>query len=288
MAAGAALATQPAFAQTWVSYDTFSGSTISSARWAGEEGRQAGGLRLDSRRGITSGQLRIEMRGVGDNVRNDLSSSVRNSVLFANGAAVTGMRSTVTMRSFTLNNCAANTSVSSGIRARLFGFFFNAGTPVVGSFMNDVFAGIQVGRTSTTTDDANLFRVTAFIGMCSDDNCVGSKSVASKDILLNVGLNTPIDMSVAWDRDNNAFLFSANGTTDTLTYTLNDTNLAVNPNKRMEVSNNMQTCTSRILTAAVADFDNVYTSAPSAAAAVQSVGPTGVETAAQDDRVSAN
>ena len=67
-----------------------------------------------------------------------------------------------------------------------------------------------------------------------------------------------------------------------------DTNLAVNPNKRMEVSNNMQTCTSRILTAAVADFDNVYTSAPSAAAAVQSVGPTGVETAAQDDRVSAN
>lgn len=166
-------------------------------------------------------------------------------MLFTNSAAVTGKRATVTMRSFTLNNCAANTSASSGVRARLFGFFINAGTPIIGSFMNDVFAGIQIGRTSTTTDGASLFRVTAFIGMCTDDSCIGSRTVASNDVLLKVGLNTPVDMSVAWDGANNAFL-----------------------------------------AASAADFDNVFTNSASVAAATEV--PAGLETAVQDDRVSAH
>ena len=132
-------------AQTWALFDDFAATTLSSSKWLGEEGRQYGGIRLESSRGVVSGQLRISTRGFGDNLRNADISSVRNGVTITKSAAVTAMKSTITMRSATLVNCAANPT-STAARARMFGFFFNSGQPVPGSFMNDVFAGAQVYR----------------------------------------------------------------------------------------------------------------------------------------------
>lgn len=277
----------PAGAQTWVAYDDFSTSTsLSSTRWSGDDGRQAAGLRLESRRAIVGGQLRLEGRSVGDNVRSEGLSQTRNAVVFTNSPDITAMKATVTMRTGSIGSCAGNTTSTGQTRARLFGFFFNAGTPVIGSFMNETFAGIQVARNSNSTDAAGVYRVSAFIGICTDDNCVNSKTLSFQETLTNVALNQPVELSVAWDRTANAFKFTTNGVLTTLGYTVSDARASTTPTKRMEVSSNIQQCAgSRVSASVGADFDNVQTNSLASVAAVPTVYN---EPAAETDQHGAN
>jgi hypothetical protein len=259
VAAAMLLASTPSLAATLTNYDEFALSYIHPARWYGEEGKQYGGIRAEAQRVIIGGQLRIQAKGWGDNYTNTNSSTVRNSMILQKSSAITALGATVTARTVTASTCAANTTPSI-MRARLFGFFFNAGSPQPGSNYNDVFAGIQLYRASNSTDGANVMRVSAFVGQCTDDSCIASTILVSQDMgTTTVGTAVPLQM--VWEPANNRFVFQRDAQTPiNLAYTVSDTQPASFPVKRLEVSNQIAHCTAvRTASNGVADFDNVQT-----------------------------
>jgi hypothetical protein len=163
------------------------------------------------------------------------------------------------MRTATAVACAANTTPTLA-RARIFGFFFNAGTPIPGSNYNDVFAGIQLYRASNSTDGAGILRASAFVGICTDDSCIGSTVLASQE-LGTTPINTATELQVTWDAANNRFTFQRDAQAlVNLAYTVADTQPASFPVKRLEISNQVAHCTaSRPAANGGADFDNVKT-----------------------------
>jgi len=249
-----------------VTYDAFTNTYINPNKWYGEEGKQYGGTRTETRRAIVEGQLRIEAKGYSDDTSNTGTSTTRNAVVFATSPNITGIRSSVTMRTAIAGACAANTTPTL-TRARIFGFFFNAGTPVPGSNYNDVFAGIQLYRASNSTDGAGVLRVSAFVGICTDDSCIGSTLLASQDMGTS-SVNTATDLQVTWDATNNRFTFQRDAqAVVNLAYTVADSQPASFPVKRLEISNQIAHCTaSRPTGNGGADFDNVKTESPAALA----------------------
>lgn len=258
----------PAAAQSLVAFDNFDASTaISPTRWFGEEGRANGAIRTEAQRAIVTGQLRLLSKGYGDNTGATGTGLVRNSVVFAKSSAITTIRSTVTVRSVSVGACSANTSPSVA-RARVFGFFFNAGTPQNGSNFNDVVAGIQVMRASNSTDAAGVLRVQAFVGQCSDDNCGTTTSLGSLD-LGTVALNTPVQLQVGWNAAGNAFTFQRDAQAlVSIPYTVSDAMAPATASKRLDVGAVLARCSgSRVAASATADFDDVQTNALPATAA---------------------
>jgi len=257
---GGLLGAAPAHAAL-VLFDDFSGGAISPFRWEGEEGKQSGTTRVEARRVVASGQLRIEAKGYSDNVGNTGTGSTRNSLIFVKSGSITDMRATVTPRIATVAACAANTSASVS-RARLLGFFFNAGIPTPGSEYNDVFAAVQVYRSSTSTDPAGTLRIQGFVGICTDDNCIGSTTLGSAD-LGTVTLNTAVQLELLWDAAHNQFSFQRDSNAFVnVPYTVADTQPPSYNAKRIEVSNIVANCTAtRNSTYSGADFDNIMTNA---------------------------
>lgn len=255
----ALLGSMPAVSATLVNYDDFTSSYINPVRWYAEEGKQYGGIRTEAQRIIVGGQLRIQAKGWADNYSNTGSSSVRNSMILQKSSAVTALGATVTARTVAASACAANTTPSM-MRARLFGFFFNAGSPIAGSNYNDVFAGIQLYRASNSTDGANVMRVSAFIGQCTDDSCIGSTILATQDMGTTT-VGTPVPLQVAWEPANNRFVFQRDAQTPVnLAYTVSDLAPASFPVKRLEIANQIAHCTAtRTAATGMADFDNVQT-----------------------------
>lgn len=244
-----------------VTYDDFGVTYIQPSKWYGEEGKQYGGIRVEAQRAIVDGQLRIQAKAYSDNYSNLGTSTTRNSVVFMKSEGITDIRASVTVRSIVAQACAGNTTPSIG-RARLFGFFFNAGTPIPGSNYNDIYAGIQIYRASNSTDASGVLRLSGFIGQCTDDNCIGSNILASTDMgAVTTSLNTANALQVTWDSANNRFLFQRNSETAIpLTYTVADTNPASFPVKRLEISNQVAHCSaSRPAVSMTADFDSVQT-----------------------------
>lgn len=263
--ASAALLTLPSLhAQTLVSYDTFSATNINPERWYGEEGKQYGGSRVEAHRSVVNSQLRIEAKGYSDKYGNTGTSTTRNSVVMPKSSLVTAMRATVTMRSHFVGSCAANTSPGA-VRARLFGFFFNAGDTGTDGQYNDVYAGIQLSRASNTQDGANVFRVVAFVGICTDDSCINSSTLTSQDMGTTT-LNTPVALQLAWDAANDRFTFQRDAETPVnLPYTVSDASTPSYDGKRMEISNQIPHCSAtRVSATGAADFDNVRTNSLSA------------------------
>lgn len=257
--AASLLASAPSLAATLVNYDDFTASYIHPVRWYGEEGKQYGGIRVEAQRVILGGQLRIQAKGWGDNYSNVNSSTVRNAMILQKSSAVTALGATVTARTVATSTCAAN-ATPTVMRARLFGFFFNAGTPQPGNNYNDVFAGIQLYRASNSTDGANVLRVSAFIGQCTDDSCIGSTTLASQDMGTTT-VGTPVPLQMVWEPANNRFVFQRDALSPiNLAYTVSDAEPAAFPVKRLEISNQIAHCTAtRTAATGVADFDNVQT-----------------------------
>lgn len=257
----AALALPGAASAAFVTYDDFTSTAIAPARWYGEEGRQYGGIRTENQRLIVSGQLRIQAKGYSDNFSDAGISSTRNSMIVQKSESVTDLRATLTPRTAAAGGCAANSTPSS-VRGRLFGFFFNAGEPTAGSNYNDVYAGLQLSRASNSVDGAGVLRVVAFVGICTDDSCIGSTTLNSMD-MGTTDVGTPIVLRVSWDATNNRFIFQR----DTqalvyLDYTVADTEPASYPVKRLEVSDQIAHCTaSRPTVNGIFDFDHVQTNA---------------------------
>ena len=264
-----ALAAGGASAQSLVTFDSFDSTTISPSRWSGDEGRSNGTTRVESRRAIVSNQLRLEAKGYGHNTGTSGSGLTRNSVVFAKSSAITTIRATVTMRTASVGSCPGNTTPTTA-RARLFGFFFNAGTPQPGSNFNDVIAGIGLQRASNSSDATGVLRVSAFVAQCNDDVCNSSTTLGSKD-MGTVNLGTPVALQIGWNASGNQFTFQRDTqAVVTLPYGVPDTLPPSVPTKRLEVSNLLARCAgTRVAATSAADFDNVQTNPlPSSAAAL--------------------
>jgi hypothetical protein len=258
---------QPVQAQSLSTYDSFTSALLNPRRWYGEDSRFSGGIRTEARRLVLSDQARIENRTWGDTFSDTGTSSTRNSLVALKSPAITAMRGTITVRSHTLTACAANTSAGV-VRARLFGFYFNAGEAIPGSSINDVFAGVQIHRFSNSTDPANVFRISAFLGICGDENCINTTALGSQD-LGTVTMNTAATVEVRWDAANNRFIFQRDSNTPVnLPYTVADALPSSSPAKRIEVSNNVPRCTTtpRPVAFLAADFDNVMVNTSALAA----------------------
>ncbi|MEP6502415.1 MAG: hypothetical protein ABJD97_03745, partial [Betaproteobacteria bacterium] len=248
--------------------DDFAGTVINPARFEGDEGRQYGASRMESKRGVATGQLVLEAKAYSDQYSNTGVATSRNSVVLVKSTAVTDLRATFTMASATTLGCTANASPARA-GGRLFGFFFNAGYPTPGSEYNDVFAGIQVFRLSNSADAAGVLRVTGYIGVCTDDSCIGSTTLSSVD-LGTTTLNTPIALQVSWDKANHRFSYQRDAQTAVLLpYTVSDVMPPQYAAKRIEVSNQMPSCSAAHAYAySRATVDNVMTNALPAAPAL--------------------
>ena len=248
-------------AQSLVIYDDFAGSLIAPNKWYGDEGRQYAGTRTEQARSVVNGQAHMELRTWGD-ITSDLGfSSSRNALVAVKSVNINTLQATITMRAEATYPCSTNTAQTSQARARLFGFYFNAADPSPGSNFNDVFAGMQVYRASNSTDPVGTMRVSAFIGICTDDACIGTSSLGSLD-LGTVALNSPTSLRTIWDPANNRFSFQRDSASPVfLTYTVSDKQAASFPAKRIEITNVVPHCTSptRPSVFTSADFDNVYT-----------------------------
>lgn len=262
-AALGAVAMPSAMAQTWTLFEDFSATSLNVNKWMGEESKQYGGIRLESQRIVVSGQLRLYTRGYGDNVRNTGSSWIRNAVVLNKSASITALKSTITMRNAVGTTCAGNSNPDATTwRARMFGFFFNGGTPVSNTNMNDVFAGAQVYRSGGSTDPAGTYRISGFVGQCIDDSCISTTGIGTPVDLGTVTANTPVTLSIVWNKASKNFSFQRDANSPaTITYTLNDSAPPEGSSaKRLEVMNLMAQCTAgRVGSSTTADFDNVYT-----------------------------
>lgn len=260
-AVSAMLSVPSAHAAALVLFDDFSGGAISPYRWYGSESAQYGSSRAESRRAVASGSLRLEAKGYSDNYGNVGTSTTRNALYFVKSPAITDIRATITMRTATAQACAGNPAPTLA-RARVFGFFFNAGYPQAGSEYGDVFAQVIVYRASNSTDAAGVMQVSANVGICTDDSCIGSTTVSSLS-LGTAALNAPVDVQISWDKAHKQFTFQRN--TDTpvsIPYTYSDLQPPEGNVKRIEVANNLAQCTgSRVFAYSGADFDNIMTNA---------------------------
>jgi len=261
IAVSALMAIPSAHAAALVLFDDFSGGAISPYRWEASETSQYGSTRVESRRAVSSGQLRIEAKGYSDNFGNVGTSTTRNSLVFVKSQSITDIRATITMRTATAQACAGNTSPSLA-RARVFGFFFNAGYPQPGSEYNDVYAQVQVFRASNSVDAAGVMQISANIGICTDDSCIGSTTLSSIS-LGTTAVNTPVEVQVSWDKAHKQFTFQRNlDTAVSIPYTYSDLQPPQYNAKRIEVANNLAQCTgSRVFSYSGADFTNIMTNA---------------------------
>lgn len=244
-----------------VPFDDFSSGLIAPYRWEGTESVQYGATRVEARRAVVSGQVRLEAKGYSDNFGNVGTSSTRNSLVFVKSQSITDMRATVTMRTATAATCAGNPAPSLA-RARVFGFFFNAGYPQPLSQYNDVYAQVIIYRASNSGDAAGVLQVSANVGICTDDSCIGSTTLSSVS-LGTAALNTPVEVQVSWDKAHKQFTFQRNADTAvSIPYTYSDLQPPQYNAKRIEVANNLAQCTaSRVFAYSGADFDNIMTNA---------------------------
>jgi len=242
-------------------YDDFSGGAIGPTKWYSTESATAGAILVEGRRAVGAGALRIEVKGYSDRFSNTGLGRVTNRVSFQNSATLTEMKATVTPRINSFVTCAGNTGTTGEVRFRLSGFFFNAGEGTAGSEYNDVGANIQIYRLANSADAAGVFKVSAFLFQCNDNECINSTTLGTPLDLGTTTLNTATDLHLTWDKANHQFIFQKNAeAAQMVVYSVADTHAPVFNQKRMEVLAEMPNCTAtRASSYSGADFDNVYT-----------------------------
>jgi hypothetical protein len=176
----------------------------------------------------------------------------------SNPTAVTEMKATVTVDALEVNACAANATTGSS-RARVSGSYFNAGTPVAGSGVDDILGVARVIRFSNSTDPAGTYQVQGQIIHCLDEECNASTVVQTVS-LGTVTTGTPVTLEVQWDHANHQFIFTrdSNAPVDA-PYTLADTQPPGEPYKDLDLRVDVANCTAAPVTGYVnASFDNVF------------------------------
>jgi hypothetical protein len=141
--------------------------------------------------------------------------------------------------------------------------FFNTGEATPGSYLNDVFAYITVGRALDSEDPLDTLRVYGRVVLCNDAGCSNFTTIGSQQDLGTVKLNQKVKLRVTWDPGGNRFIFQKGKGAEF--YVTNTVNVGGSPGasnggyKRLQIQNVLPNCTSdpRPMGFIDASFDNI-------------------------------
>jgi hypothetical protein len=250
-------------------YDDFQLGPINPDKWVGAQFGIGGGFALnvlEANRTIIldplvplGRDLRILNRAYGENNIDTGGSIGAFRLAFKNPSTISAIRARIQVQSYKSTGCPGNTTPTAA-NAQIFGFFFNAGTP--GNGIDDVIAGVGVGRASDSKDPPGVLRVDSFVARCSDADCVNST------FLVGVSLGTVttgqwVKLLMQWDQANHQFIFQRGTETPVLApydFLVTDTQLPGIQHKSVGVNHSVANCTAVPRPVAKVDalFDNVF------------------------------
>jgi hypothetical protein len=221
-------------------YDDFSSESLDPDKWVGSE---VGGQGREAIRTIKQSSLRLGYVGYCDTAANSFDCESILQVNFTNPMAVTAIQALITPEQVRTTGCASNPLNPSFAAARLYGVFFNTGTPTPGSHVNDVVARLQVGRSSDSTDPASVLRVNARVYRCLDSDCLDGTQLYLQDMgALAIGQSTTLTLQ--WDQPTHRFLFQRDAqATVVFSYGLSDLTPPGRPDKRLDAAIDVPSCT---------------------------------------------
>ncbi len=245
--------------ETLKPYDNFLFGLVNPDRWVGS---QAGsGVREASRTIIQDSDgrhLRILNRAYGETDSDAGTSFGGFAFAFKNPSTITAIGATMQVRNFKSTGCPSNPTPTFAIPG-IFGAFFNVGTPVPGSRVDDVFAAMSVARLSSSTDPPNILDVSAVVIHCHNDDCSASTTLG----VAPLGKATKgqwVRLLMQWDQANHQFIFQRGKQTPVLVpYSVSDTAEPGFPLKTLEVVHRVANCTTAPRPVGMGDalFDNV-------------------------------
>lgn len=186
--------------EAFKTYDTFSAAPLNPALWADGER-----VRL-----IKGGTLNLMQRNWGLTTTDSDVLPISFAEHLTNPATVTELKAKITVNALEVHACPTNPSVGQS-RARIFGTFFNIGSPVPGSEVGDVLAQVKLTRFSNSTDPVGVLRVQGSVVICTSADCSSSTNIGSVADLGTVTLGQAATVQLQWNKAGNKFQFSRDG-----------------------------------------------------------------------------
>lgn len=173
------------------------------------------GLGLSGDRWLFPERVRMRENGVLRFVQRDFGLQLDNTGLLSNSYSanlgnadtVTQMRAQVTVSDYGLVGCAANSTNTSNVMARLQAEVFNAagGTPT--SRIGNVGASFGLERNENSTDGVGVMRVIARVYRCTQTDCnYGTESIATGEIG-TVTTGQTVTLKFDWEPEKDRFNF---------------------------------------------------------------------------------
>jgi hypothetical protein len=245
-------------------YDDFQVGPVNPDKWVGFQ--SSGSTVREAARTIIldpldslGRNLRIFDRSYGETTSDAGTSFGGFAFAFRNPSTITAIRARIQVRSITSTGCPSNPTPTIAI-AEIFGNFFNAGTPVPGSRVDDVFAVAAVERFSNSTDPPGVLRVEAVVIHCHNVDC-SDRTFLSVTPLGTVTTGQWVKLLMQWDQANHQFIFQRGTLPPVIVpYFVSDTAEPDLRLKDLEVAQFVANCTAapRPVGKVDARFDNVF------------------------------
>ena len=237
-------------------YDDFKARHLDPNLWFGS---QSGNHVLETIRRIPWGRLKLVNLSYGNTDSNFGRDRGIVSLRFIDPASVRAIAATVKVARFKIESCEANSSPTVTV-ARISGAFFNTGTPIPGSAVNDVFGSIDIRHRST--DPPGVLQVRAFVFRCNDPGCF-SVDFFADEILGTVKRWKATRLRLEWDPNNDQFIVQRDEDPEVfLSYgPLSDSAPPGRPRKRLSIHNFVPNCPAELRRPFAfmrAYFDNVF------------------------------
>ena len=240
-------------------YDTFEVGPVNPDKWvgfqSGTEVREAVRTIIQDSEGR---HLRIFDRSYGETASDAGASFGGFAFAFTNPSTITAIGATVQVRNFKSTGCPSNPN-STIVAADIFGEFFNVGTPIPGSRVDDVFAVVEALRFSNSTDPPDVLRVDAIVVHCHNFDC-SDRTFLSVTPLGTVTKGQWVRLQMQWDQANHQFIFQRGKQAPVIVpYTVSDTAAPGFQLKDVEVVQLVANCTAAPRPVGMIDslFDNV-------------------------------
>lgn len=248
------VAATPARAQEpYIGYDAFPTTQIDFSRWLfGERTRQ-----------IVGGALLMSQRDYGDQIGNTGTRRATFSTPVDEPHRVTQLRASVAITGYDVTSCPQNTTPSS-VQARVIGSFFNVGTPVAGSQVDDVVALARLIRRTNSPDAPGVLAAEGLVVQCTSSDCSTSVQIGTTRSLGTVPQGTLVRLAVEWDQAAKTFFFQRDSDAKlSVTYVAADDAAPGTPFKQLDTRTDLANClgSARTVGSVSARFDNMQVNA---------------------------
>ncbi|MBI3304697.1 MAG: hypothetical protein HYZ72_21750 [Deltaproteobacteria bacterium] len=237
-------------------YDDFNAKFIDPGKWLGIE---VGGLGREAVREIKAKKLHMAYRAQGDTNTDSGGRFGQLSLRFADPSAITAIEAVVQVTKFEATGCSSLGSSITSASARLQANFFNTDTPISGSRLHDVSAGILVERRSNSLDPPTVLQISAFAFECLDRSCAAFSLIGSGS-LGSINKGQKARLRVQWDKDQDQFIFHRDGMELIIPYSVSDTEPPGLQGKVLEITHFVPNCTATPQPLGFMEvfFDNVF------------------------------